>query len=105
MAEKVGPEQFAPLNRRLAEKRTDVDEKVVSLPAKEQGESAATSANEKIAALIGQIAADSMDQIDLVIRDLERVRDIVRSEGQRVNREIVGYASLNHAMTRAMKVV
>ncbi len=107
MADGLGPEKFAPLHRRLAEKRKDSNEKVVPLLANEQAEPApaATSANEKIDALIRQIAGDSMDQIDRVIRDLERLRDMMRSEGQRISGEIVDYARINQSTTTAMKVI
>ncbi len=107
MADGFGPEKFAPLHRRLAEKRKDPNEKIVPLPANEQAEPApaATSANEKIDALIRQIAGDSMDQIDRVIRDLERLRDMMRSEGQRISGEIVDYARINQSTTTAMKVI
>jgi hypothetical protein len=46
-----------------------------------------------------------MDEIDGVIRDLEGVRDMLRNEGERVSREIAGYASLSHASMTAMKVI
>jgi hypothetical protein len=37
--------------------------------------------------------------------ELQGVRDMLRSEGERVCREIAGYASLNHASMNAMKVI
>jgi hypothetical protein len=33
------------------------------------------------------------------------VREMLRSEGERVGREIAGYASLSHAAMTAMKVI
>jgi len=33
------------------------------------------------------------------------VRDMMRNEGERVSREIAGYASLSHAAATAMKVI
>ena len=35
---------------------------------------------------------------------LENVRDMMRNEGERVSREIAGYASLSQAAVTAMKV-
>jgi hypothetical protein len=46
-----------------------------------------------------------MKQIDQVIRELESVCDMVRKEGQRVTREVLGYASLGHAAVTAMRIL
>ena len=46
-----------------------------------------------------------MEEIDRVILELQGVRDMLRSEGERVSREIAGYASLSHASMTAMKVI
>jgi hypothetical protein len=46
-----------------------------------------------------------MEEIDRVILELQGVRDMLRNEGERVSREIAGYASLNHAAMTAMKVI
>ena len=51
------------------------------------------------------VAGDSIEEIDRVIRALENVRDMMRNEGERVSREIAGYASLSHAAATAMKVI
>jgi len=55
--------------------------------------------------LIGQVSGASMEQIDRVILELQGVREMLRTEGERVSREIAGFASLNHAATTAMRVV
>jgi hypothetical protein len=46
-----------------------------------------------------------MEEIDRVILELQAVREMLRSEGERVGREIAGYASLSHAAMTAMKVI
>jgi hypothetical protein len=46
-----------------------------------------------------------MEEIDRVILELQGVRDMLRNEGDRVSREIAGYASLSHAAMTAMKVI
>ena len=56
-------------------------------------------------ALIRRVASASMDEIDRVILELQSVRALLRSEGERVSRELAGYASLNHASMTAMKVI
>src|SRR5262245_17810383 len=56
-------------------------------------------------ALIRRHAGTSMDEIDSVIRELEGIREMLRDEGERVSREIAGYAGLSQASMSAMKVI
>ena len=46
-----------------------------------------------------------MEEIDRVILELQGVRDMLRAEGDRVSREVSGYASLSHAAMTAMSVI
>jgi hypothetical protein len=55
--------------------------------------------------LIRRVSGASMEEIDRVILELQGVREMLRSEGERVGREIAGYASLSHAAMTAMKVI
>ena len=55
--------------------------------------------------LIRRVSGASMDEIDRVMITLQGVREMLRSEGERVSREIAGYASLSHAAMTAMKVI
>ena len=55
--------------------------------------------------LIRRVSGASMEEIDRVILELQGVRDMLRTEGERVGREIAGYASLSHAAMTAMKVI
>lgn len=55
--------------------------------------------------LIRRVSGASMEEIDRVILELQGVRDMLRNEGERVSREIAGYASLSHASMTAMKVI
>ena len=61
--------------------------------------------NENLNALIRRVSGASMEEIDRVILELQSVRDMLRQEGERVSREIAGYASLSHASMTAMKVI
>ena len=56
-------------------------------------------------ALIRRVSGASTDEIDRVIAELQAVREMLRNEGERVSREIAGYASLSHAAMTAMKVI
>jgi hypothetical protein len=122
MAEKSGPEKFAPPDRRRPEKLSNVDQSAANAVEGEirefvrrdvsflQGQRSEVNAPndpaaENLNALIRRAAGDSMEEIDRVIRELESVRDKLRNEGERVSREVAGYASLSHAAATAMKVI
>ena len=111
MAEKSGPEKYAPPDRRLANTvEGEIREFVrrdVSVQHRQRSEANAANspAAENLNALIQRVAGDSMEEIDRVIRELESVREMLRNEGERVSREVAGYASLSHAATTAMKVI
>ena len=60
---------------------------------------------ENLSALIRRVSGQSMDEIDRVILELQSVRDMLRQEGDRVTREVAGYASLSHATMTAMSVI
>ena len=121
MAEKSGPEKYAPPDRRSPEKLSNVDQATanafegetrefvrrdVSVLHRQRSEIDAANgpAADNLNAMIQRVAGDSMEEIDRVIRELESVRDMLRNEGERVSREIAGYASLSHGAITAMKV-
>jgi hypothetical protein len=102
---KSGPEQYAPPDRRRAERSSD--DVRIALVHRQDDEIASPRdpVPESLNALIRRIAGNSMEEIDRVIRELEGVREILRTEGERIRREIAGYASLNHASMTAMSVI
>ena len=119
--EKTGPEKFAP-NRGVPEKLGEVDQAAANAfegeirefvrrdvatlrRQRSEGDTAANPAEENLNALIRRVAGASMEEIDRVILELQGVRDMLRAEGERVSREIAGYASLSHASMTAMKVI
>jgi hypothetical protein len=117
--EKTGPDIFAPA-RRAPEKLGDVAqvatfegeirEFVRRDVASERGqrgtvEPSGEPVSENLNSLIRRVSGASMDQIDQVILEMQGVRDMLRSEGERVSREIAGYASLSHAAMTAMTVI
>ena len=119
--EKNGPEQFAP-NRSVPEKLGAVDQAAATAfegeirefvrrdvatlrRQRSEGDAAADPAAENLNALIRRVAGASMEEIDRVILELQGIRDMLRSEGERVSRELAGYASLSHASMTAMKVI
>src|SRR5262245_43412730 len=60
---------------------------------------------ENLERLVRRVVSESTQEIDRVILELQRVRDTLRSEGERVNREIAGYAELNQASMCAMQAI
>ena len=121
VSEKSAQEQKAP-DHNVPEKLTDIDQAAVTafegeirefvrrdvaFPRRQRNapETAANPAAENLNTLIQRVAGASMDEIDRVILELQGVRAMLRSEGERVSRELAGYASLNHASMTAMKVI
>ena len=119
--EKPGPELFAP-NRKSTEKLSNVDQMAATIVEGEirefvrrdvaffrrqrnETEPAGEPAPDNLNGLIRRVSGASMEEIDQVILELQGVREMIRSEGERVGREIAGYASLNHAAMMAMKVI
>lgn len=119
--EKTAPEKFAP-DRKNPEKLADIDQAaanafegeirdfvrrdVAFLPRqRNEPETVNDAAAENLNALIRRVAGASMEEIDRVILELQGVRDMLRNEGERVSRELSGYASLSHASMTAMKVI
>ena len=70
-----------------------------------EGDAVANAPAENINTFIQRVAASSTKEIDRLILELQGVRDMLRSEGERVSQAISGYASLSHASMTAMKVI
>jgi hypothetical protein len=85
----------------------DFIRKDVSLSRKPKTEmtTAHNPAQEQIHSALRRVSGASMEEIDRVILELQSVRDMLRSEGERVQRELAGYASLNTAALTAMKII
>ena len=104
MAEKLSLETYAPLDQRPLAKLGDI-ERVGHLHRQRSEDATNDPTAENLNELVRRVAGASMDEIDRVIRTLENVRDMIRSDGERVTREIAGYASLGRSTTTAMKVI
>lgn len=55
--------------------------------------------------LIQRVAGASLTEISNLIDELETLRDLLHSEGQRVQREISGYAQLSQAAMKSTRVI
>jgi hypothetical protein len=100
----TGPEVYAPSNRRVLEDpiygaRIAVTRQTAERPQPDE------VTNAHLDALIRRLAGSSMDEIDNVIRELERMRELLRNEGERISRDIARYAGLSQASMAAVKIL
>jgi hypothetical protein len=58
-----------------------------------------------INALIQRVSGSSTKEIDMLIDELENLRDFLLNEGERVQREITGYAALSQAAMQSTRVI
>lgn len=121
VVEKSGPEKFAPSDRRAPERLSDINQAaanavegeirefvrrdVAFLRRQRNDVDSEEAVSDNLNSLIRRVSGASMEEIDRVILELQGVREMLRNEGERVSREIAGYASLSHAAMTAMKVI
>ncbi len=55
--------------------------------------------------LIQRVAGTSLAEIENLISELESLRDLLHAEGQRVQREISGYAKLSQAAMKSTRMI
>jgi hypothetical protein len=55
--------------------------------------------------LIQRVAGTSLAEIENLISELESLRDVLHAEGQRVQREISGYAQLSQAAMKSTRMI
>jgi hypothetical protein len=70
-------------------------------PADPHAEATVNSVN----SLIQRVAGTSLAEIEKLISELESLRDLLHAEGQRVQREISGYAQLSHAAMKSTRMI
>lgn len=115
--ERPGPEQYAPRHRRgpnVVEVgpnsfEAEIHELVrrgIAQPQKRiEAESPGDPITKNVNLLIGRTVSESFGQIDHLIGELQGVRNMLQREGERVNREVASYVSLNHAVRTAVKTI
>jgi hypothetical protein len=70
-------------------------------PIEPSAESTANNVN----SLIQRVAGTSLSEIEKLISELESLRDLLHAEGQRVQREISGYAQLSQAAMKSTRMI
>ena len=114
---KSGPEQYAPPDRRAPKDQAAANafegeirefvrrEAAFSRGERSAGNAAAEPRAENLNLLLRRVAGASIEEIGQVILELQRVRDVLHGEGERLSREVARYASLNQQLMTAMKVI
>jgi hypothetical protein len=88
----------------------DIDENVRSLANSSaifrQGDNANGDANaNNLSALLRRVSGNSTREIDTLIGDLRDLREKLRSDGDRIHREIVDYAGLSQQVMQLSKII
>ena len=74
-------------------------------PWRRRHEGASEMAVDHANSLIQRVSGASVYEIDSVIEELQTVREMLRTEGERVQREIMGYANLSQAAMTSMRII
>jgi len=99
------PDEYAPPDRRAKEDSANQSSFAVPRQRPPEQSHSPSSATTNLDAFIRRVCGASIDEIDGAIRELETMREALRVEGERVSREIAGFASLNQASMFAMKII
>jgi hypothetical protein len=79
---------------------------VPGLPSSEAPLEASTEATvNNVNSLIQRVAGTSLSEIENLVSELESLRDLLHAEGQRVQREISGYAQLSQAAMKSTRMI
>lgn len=65
----------------------------------------ADAAVSNVNTLIQRVAGASLAEIENLIAELESLRDLMQDEGERVQRELAGYAQLSHAAMKSSRLI
>jgi hypothetical protein len=68
-------------------------------------DSGAEATVNNVNSLIHRVAGTSVSEIDKLISELEALREMLHAEGQRVQREISGYAQLSQAAMKSTRMI
>jgi hypothetical protein len=77
----------------------------VASPETVQLDAGAEATVNNVNSLIQRVAGSSLAEIEKLISELESLRDLLHAEGQRVQREISGYAQLSQAAMKSTRMI
>lgn len=72
-------------------------------PRRKQQSEAVDQAGAGFGALVQRVAGSSIQEIDMLITELQNVRDYLQREGERVQREIADYTRMTQAAMTSIK--
>jgi hypothetical protein len=115
--EQSGPEQYVPPDQRSPKNPNDIDQVVNAFEDKlreslrhlphQRGSERNNQANnfsaENVNEVIRSVAGASIEEIDRVILELQKVRSVLLNEGKRLSDEFARFSTLNHMSMTAMK--
>lgn len=104
------PEKFTGADQAAAKVEREIREFVrrdagFSRRQRTEVDAGAVQCAENLNAVIQRVAAASTEEIDRAILEPQCVRDVLRHEGEKVNRDLAGYASLNQHLMTGMKII
>lgn len=85
--------------------RSDVAYLRRPVPPAVSGNMTPEAAVANVNSLIQRVAGGSLAEIDRLVNELDSLRDLLHSEGQRVQREIAGYAQLSQTAMRSTRMI
>ena len=100
MLDKISDVGGPPKTSRIEDPTQDPNYKPVSTPMPAP-QTPVTNVN----SLIQRVAGTSLAEIENLISELESLRDVLHAEGQRVQREISGYAQLSQAAMKSTRMI
>jgi hypothetical protein len=77
----------------------------VSLRRRARTEESGDAAVDSVNLLIERVAGQTIAEIDRVMGELRNMRDMLRREGERVQRELTGFAGLSQSAMMSMKII
>jgi hypothetical protein len=74
-------------------------------PGSAEPSETAQAESDNLNSLIERVSGATVGEIDRLIAELQTIRSLLQSEGDRVRREITGYAGLSQSAVATMKVI
>ncbi len=70
-----------------------------------QAESSDGETSDNLRSLLGRVSETSARQVDNLIDELQRVREKLRDDGNRIRRDIEEYAALSQQVTKLTQII
>jgi hypothetical protein len=74
-------------------------------PGSAEPSATAQAESDNLNSLIERVSGATVGEIDRLIAELQTIRSLLQSEGDRARREITGYAGLSQSAVATMKVI